>query len=297
MKHCPRCNRVYTDQTVNFCLSDGTFLLEGPAPVPVEKPPARRAQEAPTEAMPQAGRTVAPTLPATPQAYSRTAYAPASSSSPGKDSRPLLWVVIGVLLASVAVLSFFLLQKSTDDGRADTRTAAADDTKTANANTPVYATPYATPVLTPSVSQTPTATPTPTPNTASATSEVTAVMNAWEESLRRQDLDGNMRLYADRLDAYYQRGGVSRDQVRASRQAIFDRYYSSTNVQLSNIRVEVDSSGTRATVTYDNSYNWRGGSKYLVGKSHNSMELMKTGTRWLITGERHINTYFEDSGG
>ena len=31
MKRCPKCRRDYTDETLNFCLDDGTALLEGPA--------------------------------------------------------------------------------------------------------------------------------------------------------------------------------------------------------------------------------------------------------------------------
>jgi Tol biopolymer transport system component len=31
MKRCPECRRDYTDETLNFCLDDGTALLEGPA--------------------------------------------------------------------------------------------------------------------------------------------------------------------------------------------------------------------------------------------------------------------------
>ena len=157
-------------------------------------------------------------------------------------------------------------------------------------------TPTPTPTVTPSVRPTPSATPTPTPNTAAARSEVLAVMNSWAESLRRQDLGGNLRLYADHLDAYYQLGSASREQVRANRQAIFARYYSSTGVQLSNISIALDSSGTKATVSYDNTYDWRGGAKSLVGKSHNEMILSKVGTQWLITSEKHLQTYYENSG-
>src|SRR5688572_6278627 len=31
MKRCPVCRRDYTDETLNFCLDDGSALLEGPA--------------------------------------------------------------------------------------------------------------------------------------------------------------------------------------------------------------------------------------------------------------------------
>src|SRR5512139_2251652 len=31
MKRCPQCRRDYTDETLNFCLDDGSELVEGPA--------------------------------------------------------------------------------------------------------------------------------------------------------------------------------------------------------------------------------------------------------------------------
>ena len=31
MKRCPECRRDYTDETLNFCLDDGSLLVDGPA--------------------------------------------------------------------------------------------------------------------------------------------------------------------------------------------------------------------------------------------------------------------------
>src|SRR5688572_7681758 len=31
MKRCPECRRDYTDETLNFCLDDGSPLLDGPS--------------------------------------------------------------------------------------------------------------------------------------------------------------------------------------------------------------------------------------------------------------------------
>jgi hypothetical protein len=30
MKQCPQCRRTYSDETLNFCLDDGSILLDGP---------------------------------------------------------------------------------------------------------------------------------------------------------------------------------------------------------------------------------------------------------------------------
>jgi hypothetical protein len=31
MKRCPKCRRDFTDETLNYCLDDGTTLVDGPA--------------------------------------------------------------------------------------------------------------------------------------------------------------------------------------------------------------------------------------------------------------------------
>lgn len=99
-----------------------------------------------------------------------------------------------------------------------------------------------------------------------------------------------MRLYADRLDSFYG-GGASREEVRAKRRKNFTDYYTSTDVQLSGISIDIDASGSKATVLYDNTYNWRGGSKSTAGKSQNQMIMAKRGSQWLITSETHIRYY------
>jgi WD40 repeat protein len=55
MKRCPECRRSYTDETLNFCLDDGSALLDGPAsmdePATAILPSAGTSAERPTELM------------------------------------------------------------------------------------------------------------------------------------------------------------------------------------------------------------------------------------------------------
>ena len=301
MKRCPNCDRVYTDPALNFCLADGSFLLATGDQKVSKLAPTISASEMPTEALPAKEKprreTAPPTAPSLTPPLARPVYTPAPQPQPAApDRKTYLWVVIVILFAGVVALAYLLIQRSSNENHtAESASTSNSNSISINAPSTPRATATPTPIATPSATRTPT--PTPTPDTASARSEVTTLMNSWAESLSKQDLNSNMRFYADRLDSYYQLGSVSREQVRANRQAIFSRYSSSTNVQLSNVSIVVDPSGTKATVTYDNAYNWRGGPKYLTGKSHNMMVLSKFGSQWLITSERHLETYYEDSGG
>ena len=140
-----------------------------------------------------------------------------------------------------------------------------------------------------------TATPfTPTVSPTQARAEVTSIMNQWAGSLSRRSINDNLSLYADRLDTFYGLRGVSKGQVRSNRQQIFNKYYSSTDVQLSNIRIDLDPSATNANVYYDNTYTWQGGMRYLSGKSRNQIILSRINGRWLIVGEVHLQQYYEN---
>ena len=127
-----------------------------------------------------------------------------------------------------------------------------------------------------------------------AESEVRSVMDTWANTIRMRDLENNLRLYADRLSPFYTSNGVSREQVRANRQKMFADF-PSIDVRLDNFSVEINPSGTEATVYYDNTYDWKGVERNVKGKARNVMILSKVGTQWLITGEKHVQTYYENS--
>jgi len=123
--------------------------------------------------------------------------------------------------------------------------------------------------------------------------EIESTLQAWARSLSNKDLDGTMRYYAERLDTFLQYRDQSREQVRANRAKFFSRHIS-IDIQLSNIHINLDSTGTRATVTLDTTYNFRD-PKVLTGSAQNELWLEKRGSSWLITSEKHIQTYYENA--
>ena len=112
MKHCPKCNRQYNDDTLKFCLEDGTPLSvttrdANPPPTEILRPPV-----APTQ------RSSAPTIPSE---FNRAIAPPPEV----RGSNPLLTVgviVIALLLfALVAIAAVFVFKQSnTNDSAATT---------------------------------------------------------------------------------------------------------------------------------------------------------------------------------
>ena len=120
--------------------------------------------------------------------------------------------------------------------------------------------------------------------------EIVDALNGWAAAARDHDLDAQMSYYADSLDTYFARRNVSAGYVRKTREAAFTRY-TTLDVQLGPITVEIDPSGTIATATFDKTYRFEG-DKILSGSVRQELSLTKISDRWRITGERDMHVYY-----
>src|ERR1041385_2975939 len=103
MKRCPQCNREYADDTLRFCLEDGTSLIgsrSSSEPPPTEILPPRQR---PTE------RSSEPTLPA----YHVTPSMAAPPDGPRRANPLLVAGVIAIvllLIVLVAIAAIYVIQ-------------------------------------------------------------------------------------------------------------------------------------------------------------------------------------------
>ena len=103
MKHCPQCNREYADDTLRFCLEDGTSLVA----------PRTRVEPPPTEILPAQSRLTdrssEPTLPA---------YPASVRAQPIESRRSNPFLIAGViaivllLIVLVAIAAIYVIQHS-----------------------------------------------------------------------------------------------------------------------------------------------------------------------------------------
>ncbi|HZS47382.1 MAG TPA: hypothetical protein VFC63_20090 [Blastocatellia bacterium] len=132
----------------------------------------------------------------------------------------------------------------------------------------------------------------PEPPEAKATdakADVVNTLNAWAQSVRAHDFERQMSFYAPTLDFYYLRRNVSIAEVRENRIKAFERF-SRMDVELGNIKVELDDSGNRAAAEFDKAWRFEGDRPF-TGAVHQLVTLGKYGNRWLITGERDLVNY------
>src|SRR5690242_37990 len=148
MKHCPTCNRTYTDASLNFCLEDGTPLVADVDPNATIRYPAARdtAEPPPTEIyrpQPQAvtprPTTTTPPPPPPPQQWTP----PPPSAPPRKKSNAVWWVlgglaalfIIGIgIVVMIIALASMSSNNNTSNLNANTRNENRPSNINANSN-------------------------------------------------------------------------------------------------------------------------------------------------------------------
>src|SRR5262245_9617192 len=101
MKRCPSCNRTYSDESISFCLADGSLLSAPYDSLGPEAPP--------TEVLNSPRLEVPPTQPARPAASTMTSlpgahrYEAAGVDTATRKRSPLLWVAVVLPLAMIVV--------------------------------------------------------------------------------------------------------------------------------------------------------------------------------------------------
>lgn len=282
MKTCPACNTQYSDDTLLFCLQDGTPLSgSGDTPTVVLSETETVARGSGTQWQPSQVTHVA------------TARPRAKGSN---TTIAVILTVVGmlVLFSFVGIGAWIFFKNS--NGPIVTNTNIAN-----NANFPggtnVIRTPTPGSTNTPAVSnndQRPpvhAGTPTTPPsfNEEQERGEVSQRVERWRSGLESRDLNGYMDNYAPTVD-YFRRRGASASTVRADKARAF-ALYSTMRVNVSNMAVTVGPSGETATAAFDKEWTFSGRDTS-SGKVRSQLEFRKINGRWLITAERDLRVYY-----
>jgi hypothetical protein len=283
MKHCPSCGTQYTDDTLRFCLQDGSQLIE------------KREAETPTVVLEETPTVVRQRLPAevtrndvrsigrTPGAKKRSSFYPF-----------LIAGITGVALfiAGVAATWIYLSKRPVaGDNNLPNAPNVTGSPSPSNVSG-FFPTPSPrnsiTPETVPSRNSTPPSTTGDT-ETANSREDVSNTVDRWKSNAEAVDLDSYMQNYAETVD-YYNRRAASRSVVRADKARAF-AMYDSIRIDLSNRNISVDNGGQRATAEFDKEWDFRG-RRNSSGKVRTQLRLRREGSRWLIVGERDLRVYY-----
>jgi hypothetical protein len=295
MKQCPSCQSQYTDDTLQFCLQDGTPLQFAPG-LP-EKTLSYGEQET-VVGNRQSNQINTPnvTNPTgwNPQQYSSNAGFQPPEKKSGAPVAVFLTAFVMLLLFSFASIGAWLYLRG---ARPDENTNLLLAKKKPDSET------VSNTMTTAPSKPTTMATVTPTNSNAAANATIAPVdkeqikrdvsqkVYSWKSAAESLNLNSYMSNYAGTVD-YYNKKGASLATVRADKQRAFSSY-SSIQITLGNMNVTPDASGETATAVFDKEWVFSG-AKYSAGKVQTQLKLKKISGQWLIAGERDLKVYYTE---
>lgn len=291
MKICPTCQNRYTDDTLKFCLQDGTPLVseieETSAPTVVLSEPETVVKARPHDQ-----------IQFDLQDQNRTDYKTNRDFIQPEENSNTFKIV------AVTVLTMFILLGAIGAGAwfyFNNQKQIAQNTNTVKSTKPT-AKPTAAANITENAGDnlngkyeipTPTPTPEKTPeiNPEQVKKEVAKTINSWKNLAERRNLNDYMNYYADTLD-YYTKKGVSRDFVRGDKSKAFN-IYDDIDINISNISITPDKDG--ATAVFDKEWIFEGEERYSEGKVQSQLKLKRFGENWKIVGEKDLKIYYANN--
>ena len=280
MKQCPACRSQYTDDTLQYCLQDGTPLES----IIRESDDEAWHTEASEEETVVSERRM-PGLPAEARRADRDSRP--ALIEPKRKSRTSLVVFVtalGTLLAlGILGAGFLILSRGRQNASRNN----------SNVNVAVAKSPEPTPSPSPTASPSPAsnsanANAEPRPNNAEISREVTKAVAGWQDATESLDTDSLYDRYADAVD-YYRNAGASREFVVRDKERAFSMY-DSIRFQISNMQITPGRTPDSAVAEFDKAWVFDGDS-HSEGKVRSRLSLRKVDGRWLIDGERDVKVY------
>lgn len=300
MKQCPTCQSQYTDDTLQFCLQDGSPLRF--AAGSTESPTIAFNEQETVVSGRKSDQINTPPLtnptdwnPNQFQTNSAAPAAPPAEKRSGTTAAVFATAFVMLLLFSfVGIGAWLYLRGVSNDPNKNVLLAKREERDAQNANrtsVTTAKTPQPQATFAPKIDSSSNANL--TTNSAPVDKEqirrdVSEKINSWKAATEARDLDAFAGIYAGTVD-YYNKKGASLAAVRADKQRAFAAY-DSIKFTLSNMTVVPDASGETATAVFDKEWFFEG-AKTSTGKVQSQLKLKKVGGNWLITGERDLRVY------
>ena len=295
MKICPNCHTQYTDDTLRFCLQDGSPLTA--ASVTQQPTVSRAGQETETVAR-KANDSVA-------TRWKRDSQVTRVAGHKTK-SRPsvVLWIAAAAFLfmfvGGIVALGFWLYFKDRPPVAANLENRNSNQNRVAPSN-------INTNLATPTRTSTPAATatvpasnigsnvrdmllgPSPAADKGRASEEVSQQVQSWRSNTESGDIGSLVGKYAPSVQ-YYNKSSTSPEFIRADKQRAY-RMFDSMSVRISNMEISVSESGESATAHFDKEWVFTG-RRRSTGKVRQQLQFRRINGQWLITGERDVRVYY-----
>lgn len=263
MKICPKCNSTYTDESLNFCLTDGVLLLK----TDTDLQDAVTIFDADLQDFQPTVNNTSPNSASATDSQIKLKTDTFSDKQPISHSylRPLLGVL--AMVSAIGIIFWWLYTNG--DANSANKQVAVDSQI---ANKPRIVVPL-------------------TPEQENLTKkEVTDLVEEWRKSIEKRDADANVKFYTQTLDTYYRESGIDRNHVRADRQRAIDRYETLT-IQIDKLQIKPETP-EMASAIFDKSWTFKNPVKVSTGSVQQEMYFVKQKGKWFINGEKDVKVYY-----
>lgn len=267
MKVCPKCNSSYSDETLNFCLADGSPLVaEGVTAAEISN--SWHDSETLHDNRSHDSENSHNTTPIAPvNTFARTEAKTETFQNPQRSNKNLfavLGVIIGLLLIGGGIWWFYAGKNSI---AVNANSANNSGTKT----------PRVIVQLTPE-------------QDAKVKKEITDFIETWRKTNEDREIDKHIDHYANTLEYFYKESDINRNKVRASRQQAYELFNVMT-LQIDKLKISPESE-TSAVAVFDKSWTFKNDKKTTTGSVQQELRVSKQNGKWQIVGEKDLNVYF-----
>lgn len=294
MKQCPNCQITYADDSLQFCLQDGTPLVEFSS-----QSASDFETEPETLVIPKKVEPIRFDLPSS-YKTNQTNQSDWQPSQPlpvkretkkSNTAKVVILSVLGtILLLGLGGLGTWLYFNNKKTQVTVNNVNTSRTNRPANANAANNQNQNVN-VAVPSPSITPTASPTiDAEKTKEIAGDVKDVVDDWKNASENLDIDSHLSYYADSVD-YYRGGTVGIKTVRADKERAYS-IYDSIDINIKNLKITPDATGEKATALFDKEWRFEGDGKFSAGEVQQQLTLSKIKGRWLITGEKDLKVYY-----
>ncbi|MEZ5345414.1 MAG: hypothetical protein R2681_07660 [Pyrinomonadaceae bacterium] len=293
MKTCPQCRSNYTDDTLQFCLQDGTLLEQGDADPSQMKTVSFEENATVIAKKPREKITFDLDTPAeTAQHAGHTHQSFSSNSEPPRANTFL--VVLVTIFAMLIVFgiigagAWYLLREKPQAVKNSNEPAVNEGRRGNLIEDDLKISP--TPAKDKDDRNTPEPAKTPSYDREKLIGGVGKQISSWKSLAESRDLEGYMKKYGSKIN-YYSKRGASREFVKSDKKKAFETF-TSIRTKLSSITITPAPDGKRATAVFDKEWDFSGPDKRSSGKVQTQLIFEKSGEDWLIVSERDLKVYY-----
>lgn len=265
MKVCPKCNSSYSDETLNFCLTDGVPLVaQEILDEYLSKQNSKSWHTADTLVDPRFSAAGRPTSVNPSAPTFELGNTTARNLLPERSNKPL-YTALGAILVLLLGGGVWWFAKTTPANKPGFSENLPAQPK------------HAIVQLSPE-------------QDAQVKKELTDFMLSWAKTNSDKNSDAHLAHYATTLEIYYGESGKDRNHVLADRLRAYQKY-DSIQMQVDNLKITPESFES-ATVVFDKSWTMRNDKKTSTGSVQQEVHVSKTAGRWLIDSEKDLKVYF-----